>query len=432
MIEISIPLNIKFTIDDEIDIINLSQKIKDLEIEKQILHQFIKKYDEMITTALCGVKYERKKDKKYERASFAQRTIITLLGKSDFKVNKIKDTKTGDIFKPTLQLLGIERYKNIQNDISFTAADIATKSTYRDTTYILKNFTKSISPSTINRHVIKWGKKIKKWMNNKNKENNNEKYEYFYSDGTLSHSQEKNIYKNDIKVAITTNPKGEKVLLSCNVNKTWSELNEEIDEQKVLKTDAVLVSDGEPGLKNALATGERKFQLDFIHFIRDIGYKLWSDKNLKLDIRKKLIKRAEKIIYKLKNQMKKYKNNKKTLKIKINETVDKLKEFSKYLHDLGSKKAANFVRKYSNHVVTFAILQTEGRDIPWNSNIVERLMGEIQKRCKHKWMRWTTQGQESILNLILTRYTNPQNYTEFKNKILKTKKINKIKIKITT
>jgi len=62
------------------------------------------------------------------------------------------------------------------------------------------------------------------------------------------------------------------------------------------------------------------------------------------------------------------------------------------------------------------MLKTEGKNIPWNSNIIERLMGEIQKRCKHKWMRWTTQGQESILNLILTRYTNPQNYTEFKNK----------------
>jgi hypothetical protein len=59
-------------------------------------------------------------------------------------------------------------------------------------------------------------------------------------------------------------------------------------------------------------------------------------------------------------------------------------------------------------------------------------MGEVQKRCKHKWMRWTTQGQESILNLILTRYTNPENYEEFKNKILKRKNIKQIKTKIIT
>ena len=163
-----------------------------------------------------------------------------------------------------------------------------------------------------------------------------------------------------------------------------------------------------------------------------IGYKLWSDNNLDLDTRKNIKKHAEEIIHHLKNQTKKYAENKKTLKKKINEAVDKLKEFSEYLHKLGCKKTAKFVKKHSNHILTFAILTTEGKNIPWNSNIIERLMGEIQKRCKHKWMRWTTQGQESILNLILTRYTNPQNYTEFKNKKLQTKNITNIQTKITT
>jgi transposase-like protein len=174
-----------------------------------------------------------------------------------------------------------------------------------------------------------------------------------------------------------------------------------------------------------------EYQLDFIHFIRDIGYNLWKDNNLKLNKRKNLQKWVEKIIYKLKNQTIKYKNDKKMLKKKINEAVDKLKEFNEYLLDLGCKITAKFVKKYSNNIVTFAILAADGRTIPWNSNIIERLMGEIQKRCKHKWMRWTTQGQESILNLILTRYTNPEKYTEFKNEKLKTKNINKIKTKIT-
>jgi len=33
-------------------------------------------------------------------------------------------------------------------------------------------------------------------------------------------------------------------------------------------------------------------------------------------------------------------------------------------------------------------------------------MGEISKRTKHKWMRWTTKGLETILNLILERYVS--------------------------
>jgi hypothetical protein len=419
MIEISIPIHIKFALNGEFTLVNLSDKIRGLEIEKLILNQFIVKYDELITTKLCGEKYEHNNGKRNERAGNSKRKIITLLGEMDLKINKVRDALTGKIYKPLAQILGIESYKNYQDDVSFTFADIATKNTYRDTKYIMENFNKrSISPATINRHVIESGIEIKEFVKNKNKDND-ESYDYLYGDGTQSHSQE-NRYKNDIKVAITTNTLGEKVFLSCNVNKSWNELNEEIDELNVINHDAVLVSDAEPELINNLATGERKYQIDFIHFIRDIGYQLWKDNILNLDTRKDMKKHAEKIIYKLKNQIKKYAKSKETLKSKINEAVDKLKEFSEYLYEIGCVKTAKFVKKHSNHIVTFAILTLEGKNIPWNSNIIERLMGEIQKRCKHKWMRWTTQGQESILNLILTRYINPKDYTEFKNEKQKT------------
>ncbi len=42
-------------------------------------------------------------------------------------------------------------------------------------------------------------------------------------------------------------------------------------------------------------------------------------------------------------------------------------------------------------------------------------MGEISKRVKHKWMRWTTSGLEAILRLILVRYTEPDRYREFRD-----------------
>jgi len=181
-------------------------------------------------------------------------------------------------------------------------------------------------------------------MKQKNKDNT-DNHDYFYADGTKSHTQEKNMYKNDIKVAITTNDQGEKVLLSCNVNKSWEKLNEEINELNILKSDATLISDGEVELKNTLSQDDRKYQLDYIHFIRDISYKLWSDHNLDIDTRKKIKKYGEEIIYKLKNQTIKYSDNPETLKKKINEAVNKLKEFSQNLQDLGCNKTAKFVKK---------------------------------------------------------------------------------------
>ena len=33
--------------------------------------------------------------------------------------------------------------------------------------------------------------------------------------------------------------------------------------------------------------------------------------------------------------------------------------------------------KKANTIVTFAVLAVKGRNVPWNSNLIERLMGEF-------------------------------------------------------
>jgi transposase-like protein len=106
--------------------------------------------------------------------------------------------------------------------------------------------------------------------------------------------------------------------------------------------------------------------------------------------------------------------------------VDDMKQLTKELKQLSCVKAAEFIRKHINMTVTFAILALEEKDIPWTSNIIERLMGEISKRCKHKWMKWTTRGLETLLQLLLLQYTKPEKYKQFQEKILKTKTLNNI------
>jgi len=115
------------------------------------------------------------------------------------------------------------------------------------------------------------------------------------------------------------------------------------------------------------------------------------------------------------------------LKRRINYMVDELKDQAEELLKLGCFKAASFIRDYSNTTVTFAILAVKGRKVPWNSNLIERLMGEISKRTKHKWMRWTTKGLETILNLILMRYVSEESYEVFKSRIMKSDNLRFIK-----
>jgi transposase-like protein len=70
--------------------------------------------------------------------------------------------------------------------------------------------------------------------------------------------------------------------------------------------------------------------------------------------------------------------------------------------------------KNARFMVTFAELALEGIKIPYTTNRIERLMGEVSKRCKHKWMHWSTQGLKDILTIVLVRYTNKPLYDNFK------------------
>ena len=66
-------------------------------------------------------------------------------------------------------------------------------------------------------------------------------------------------------------------------------------------------------------------------------------------------------------------------------------------------------------MVTFAEVALEGVRIPYTTNRIERLMGEVSNRCKHQWMHWSTDGLRDILVMVLVRYTDEALYKGFKN-----------------
>jgi len=69
-------------------------------------------------------------------------------------------------------------------------------------------------------------------------------------------------------------------------------------------------------------------------------------------------------------------------------------------------------------MMTFAEDATDGFEVPWTSNPVERAMGEVAKRCKRDWMQWSEEGLEALLQLRLTKYANPEHYDEFFDDLL--------------
>jgi len=49
------------------------------------------------------------------------------------------------------------------------------------------------------------------------------------------------------------------------------------------------------------------------------------------------------------------------------------------------------------------------------TTLIERLMGEVSKRCKRQWMHGSTDGLRNILILVLVRYADEALYEGFKN-----------------
>jgi transposase-like protein len=106
------------------------------------------------------------------------------------------------------------------------------------------------------------------------------------------------------------------------------------------------------------------------------------------------------------------------LKLRIEWTLSKLEELSKQLFLDGLDVVARFVRNSANYMVTFARLAMADVSVPWTNNLVERLMGEVAKRIKHKWMHWSTKGLENLLNILLARYCNKRFFDEMKERYL--------------
>ena len=92
------------------------------------------------------------------------------------------------------------------------------------------------------------------------------------------------------------------------------------------------------------------------------------------------------LLYTLINSVKKHleDGDEEALKRRIESTVKGLSTLAEDLKLKGYPKTAAFIRSNARFMVTFAKLALKNIQVPYTSNVIERLMGEISKRCKHK------------------------------------------------
>lgn len=195
--------------------------------------------------------------------------------------------------------------------------------------------------------------------------------------------------------------------MSIGVNNGWHDAK-----GKTSSANTVIVSDAEEEIPENVAHSDQ--QLDLVHAVKESLFRMWMDGAGKEE-RDQLSREMNRILYTLVNSVKKHleDRNSKRLSQRIESTIEELSGLAKMMKRKGHLKTWLFIKSHSRTMVTFAkIALTKGIRIPYTSNAIERLMGEISKRCKHKWMHWSTKGLENMLWILLVRYTDPSFYRE--------------------
>jgi transposase-like protein len=410
MISVQTQIEIK----GDLSLANISRELDQVNLPKQILKSAIEKLQASLVLDLCGPEYERTSNRRFRRAGTTSRTLLTRHGKLEFRLVKVHDLENDCYFRPLLVYVGVLPKKRIVDDLTLECAEVATYLTYRDSKTVIE----SLSNAKVSRcRIHDCVQRVGGFMNMQRRSAPVKNQDLILGDGTKSHGLGGK--KNEINVILGKNQNtGEKSLLGLGVNEDWRETVSQFRGRA-----RFAVSDNEPSLRNALLEKADDYQACVLHGIRDVKFYLWSA-GLPKETRFEVAGRVEAVLWRLHNSVSVHlaDGNFERLSGRIDWALSVLGKLSCELSGIGLESVAKFIRNAANYLVTFARLAMKGISIPCTNNLVERLMGEVAKRVKHKWMHWSTRGLENLLNILLARYCNKRSYGEMKERYLSANK----------
>jgi hypothetical protein len=357
---------------------------------KRDLITLIERRQDQLVKELCGPKYGR--GHPYRRGGTYAKRLVTYLGEITFTVKRIINRRDGSVRSPILEALDARR-RRYSRGVRMRLVEFASTMSYGDARREYETATGIHVPKrTIHSFVQELAPQLLEASKTA------AEADVVVGDSTKVRAQASR-EMNNVRVLIS----GGGRLLALGVNEEWPRA----------KAD-VLVSDGEPGLVNAVDAEKR--QLCILHAIKHLLFTLWRER-MSPDERHEAGEAVRHALFPLVYSSRRHleDGDHERLRARIDLTLRELRDVAHGLRSRGYPKAAGFIERNARFMVTFAELALEGVEVPHTTNRIERLMGEVSKRCKHKWMHWSTDGLRNILILVLVRYTDEALYEGFKN-----------------
>jgi len=371
-------------------------------LEQQGYICFLQQTECSLLEAYCGKRYARV-EMDCCRVKTVMRQLLTRFGKITLKITFIIN-KAGEIFSPLLKWMGVKKYQRMPEDLKDVLRDKADKMTYADAAEdVFNSFSIPVSRQFV-------------WRVNQQKQlaivDSDDGHKILLADGTKTRCNKGGHLEPRALMSVDLEKK-EKCLLAFEIDVKWQEIANKLD----LSQYAVLVGDGETGLREAFIMRGIKFQFCHLHAIRDLSLYLWYDK-LEKNARTEFMKPFKEILYTVQNSTKKYWRDKNKVRVLsrvwwANKQIDKLiaKARRRQL-----EQTAAFLKNNKQYLFIAARLAVQQNLlVPWTTNQIERVMKEIGKRTKKKSMRWSITGLRTILNAVLKRYFLPPKKREYKN-----------------
>ena len=223
-----------------------------------------------------------------------------------------------------------------------------------------------------------------------------------------------------MNITLATSP-GERPRLRClTVGEPWEAHRETLahtsfEDAEGTPIPPTVISDQERGLAEAMTPPGGHWQPDHVHIVRNTGFSLWQDGLKGGPEKAAVVRTVSGLLAHLRNSVAFHLPRGETEAVahRVQQTTKEFRRLGTRLWNDGYWRTATMLHRVSDQVTTFASLALQGITVPWTSNVVERLMGTVSKRAKHKWMSWTTRGSQGLLTLLVVRAVEPRTHNEF-------------------
>lgn len=356
-----------------------------------------------VGTLSCGCAQPR-----YQYKDFLDRTFRTSAGDVAISWHRLRCRSCGRDLIPLRTFLGLEAYQRKTGELEKTVAEVMSEQSYRRGADHLDRIGEIPVPkSTAHRWVME--------SDCDQAATSTSPFDHLLADGTGfkrrvdSGTQQTN--RGELRIVLGITPQGTTVPVGAWSGKSWQEIGEDLTSgpQETWPKADVLVSDGEPGLAEGLASLVNDQQRCQWHAVRDLNFMLLRDKADKTERRGLQEELAL------------------TLGLEIPDedlepvTTDDRRELDRYVQDArthltrlidrmtaqGYLQAAGYLQRMQDQLFTYMKRWlTTGLVGPRVSSWIERVMREVARRLKRLAFGWSEKGAQKMCRIVLKRFTD--------------------------